>query len=591
MNTRSFAHALTALALVTAAGCSAGIGDIDDLEANVGDNVTTFEAFEAVTPIDPATGAYLVEGDILIHGREGLRAFFEADVDQPGALTVNRYNSADDVWSSSGKLTISYCVSTSFGSRYDDVVTGVAEAAVAWESAANVMFTYRSDQDGSCTSSNGNVTFSVEPVSGTSYNAAAFFPSWGRSSRRLLIDTGNAWSDGCKSFTGIMKHELGHALGFRHEHIWIGCTSEGTSDTRQVTSYDVNSVMHYAMCGTKGCVDYSLSSNDKSGAASLYGSPNRWHIERWITKAGGYQSTNQWVAGDFNGDGKDDMAMAWSDGGNYSIDVYLSSGSSFTNHRWITKAGGYASTGKWVAGDFNGDGKSDMAMVFSDSGNYSVDVYVSNGSSFSNQRWITKAGGYQSEGQWVAGDFNNDGKDDMAMAFEDGSSGKLSIDAYVSSGSSLSNQRWATQTGGWKSEGKWVAGDFNGDGKDDLGHAFSDNSNIDIDAHLSSGSSFAINRWTTEQGAFPSAGKWAAGDFDGNGKDDIGKTWEDGSSISIDAHVSTGSAFAIQRWDTQDGGWQSTGSFVAGDFDDDGDEEMALVWSDGGNYSIDVHLF
>src|SRR5262249_30398781 len=151
------------------------------------------------------------------------------------------------------------------------------------------------------------------------------------------------------------------------------------------------------------------------------------------------------------------------DGGNYSIDVYASTGSSFALQRWVTKAGGYASSGQWVAGDFNGDGKADMGMAFSDGGDYSIDAYASTGSSFALQRWITKAGGYVSSGQWASGDFNGDGKDDMAVTFNE--SGSISVDAYMSGGSSFGVSRWTTKQGAYNSSSKWLAGDFDNDGK------------------------------------------------------------------------------------------------------------------------------
>ncbi|MBI3162982.1 MAG: hypothetical protein HYZ23_10745, partial [Chloroflexi bacterium] len=71
---------------------------------------------------------------------------------------------------------------------------------------------------------------------------------------------------------------------------------------------------------------------------------------------------------DFNGDGKTDAAKAFNDGGIASIDVHLSTGSSFQMVRWATKQGGYSDNQKWFTGDFNGDGKTDVAKVWGDIG-------------------------------------------------------------------------------------------------------------------------------------------------------------------------------------------------------------------------------
>ncbi|MFN6565798.1 hypothetical protein, partial [Dendronalium sp. ChiSLP03b] len=80
------------------------------------------------------------------------------------------------------------------------------------------------------------------------------------------------------------------------------------------------------------------------------------------------------------------------------------------------------------------------------------------------------------------------------------------------------------------------SGDFNGDGRDDLAKAFNDNGLASIDVHPSSGSSFGIQRWATRQGGFWNEQQWASGDFTGDGRDDFTKAFNDNGLVSIDVH-------------------------------------------------------
>ena len=99
-------------------------------------------------------------------------------------------------------------------------------------------------------------------------------------------------------------------------------------------------------------------------------------MQRWATRQGGFWDTQQWVVGDFNGDGKDDMGKAFNDGGLGSIDVHLSIGSGFTMQRWATRQGGFWDTQQWLSGDFNGNGKDEFAKAFNDGGLGSIDVHT-----------------------------------------------------------------------------------------------------------------------------------------------------------------------------------------------------------------------
>ncbi|MDF5707130.1 MAG: S8 family serine peptidase [Nostoc sp. S4] len=308
---------------------------------------------------------------------------------------------------------------------------------------------------------------------------------------------------------------------------------------------------------------------------------------RWATAQGEFENEQKWLAGDFNGDGRDDIAKVFNDAGRGSIDVYLSNGSGFTIERWATKQGGFWDNQKWVVGDFNGDGRDDLAKVFNGANQANIDVHLSNGSSFTNGRWATAQGGFTNEQKWVVGDFNGDGRDDLANVFND--TNQASIDVHLSSGSSFTNTRWATAQGGFANEQKWLAGDFNGDGRDDLANVFNDANQASIDVHLSSGSSFTNGRWATAQGEFANEQKWLAGDFNDDGRDDLVNVFNDANQASIDVHLSNGSSFTNGRWATAQGGFANEQKWLAGDFNGDGEDDLANVFNETNQASIDVH--
>src|SRR5262249_31201656 len=93
----------------------------EPVDENIADNVTSFDEFKAGLTIDRVTGAYIVEGDILIHSDKDLEEYFALD-EQPGALIVHRVNGADSVWSAAQAMNLTYCVSDAFGANKSAVV-------------------------------------------------------------------------------------------------------------------------------------------------------------------------------------------------------------------------------------------------------------------------------------------------------------------------------------------------------------------------------------------------------------------------------------------------------------------------------------
>ena len=91
--------------------------------------------------------------------------------------------------------------------------------------------------------------------------------------RTVVIDIGD-FTFGSVSVRGVLRHELGHTLGLRHEHVRNPNVNarcfEGTR-WRGVTAYDTNSMMHYKSCpGSTNSGDLVVTSLDAAGLAELY---------------------------------------------------------------------------------------------------------------------------------------------------------------------------------------------------------------------------------------------------------------------------------------------------------------------------------
>lgn len=177
--------------------------------------------------------------------------------------------------------TVTYCIlkSTFTPAEYAQTVANMTAAANDWMANCGVKLQHKVALD---TTPGGvvlpaGVTFAVAKFDlpgGTI--AQAFFPPDPRNRHFLLIDP--SYFDPGLSFNkvGVLRHETGHVLGFRHEHIRSeappACQGESTKDTFKLTNYDPRSVMHY-FCGGFGSLQLAITAKDKAGSQVLYGGP------------------------------------------------------------------------------------------------------------------------------------------------------------------------------------------------------------------------------------------------------------------------------------------------------------------------------
>jgi hypothetical protein len=266
-------RSMTLLAGVALLGAACGGTETSE------EQVPSFEEFKAEAIKDEGD-VYVVNGDEAVEGVEGLREYYDSAVNGTGQSEKDLavyYLSGDVKWSKAQARNLTYCVSSaSFGTRYSTVVSAMNSATAAWEAACGlgVNFIHLSQYDSNCTASQTGVVFDVRMVTGQSYLARAFFPNASRSARNILIDSSAFGSIAPWTLTGVLRHELGHMLGFRHEHTRLttsGCYED--SNWRALSPYDPYSVMHYPQCNGSQTGDLVLTSYDRAACQSLYPYP------------------------------------------------------------------------------------------------------------------------------------------------------------------------------------------------------------------------------------------------------------------------------------------------------------------------------
>ena len=270
------------------------------------------------------------------------------------------------------------------------------------------------------------------------------------------------------------------------------------------------------------------------------------------------------VVGDFNGDGKLDLAA--SNLGSGSVSILLGTGTgSFTGPTDFAAGSNPISL---AIGDFNNDGNRDLAVVNNASSNVSILLGAGTGG-FGPATNFTVG---PSPSCVAIGDFNRDGKADLAVPSFNNSNVAILLGDGMGSFGPLTNFSVGL------APISIATGDFNNDGKSDLVTTNYNGGDVSILLGDGAGSFSAA----TNLAIGPNPNSVGIGDVNGDGKNDLAVTSEGASSVSVLLGTGTGAFSAPSNLSVG-----TIPSCVAiGDLSGDGRLDLAVTNFSSANVSV-----
>jgi hypothetical protein len=469
---------------------------------------------------------------------EGAAASFSVTPSGTGPFTYQwRKNSANISGATSSAFSIASTVAADAGS-YDVIVTGACgtvtsnPATLAFHAAPS-LGTYLTTS----VAAGGNVT----AIPGTAPTSSAAITS--------LTAVAPA------GFTGTLA--AGSATGV------VTITNAAPAGSYNIVVKVINS------CGLSSTRNFTLTVNDPTACATpgfaASASLSAGTQPRFIT------------TGDFNGDGKQDFVVA--NFGSNNVTILLGNGSGgFTQSPGSPFAVGAGPVGVAVA-DYNGDGKQDLATA-----NYTADnvtVLLGDGSG-----GFTEAAGSPFSAvtgihpeSIVAGDFNSDGKFDLAVAnvFSD------NVTILLGNGGGGFTQAPGSPISVGGGPYTLALGDFNSDGAQDIISANYISHTLTILSGNGSGG-FSVTTGPTIGSGLTAYYYVAVGEFNSDGHQDLAITNHDSNDVTILLGNGSGGFLPAELSPVRVGA--APYSVVTGDFNGDGKQDLAVANLSSDNVTI-----
>ena len=311
-----------------------------------------------------------------------------------------------------------------------------------------------------------------------------------------------------------------------------------------------------------GRADLAVANNGSNSVTILLGNGGGTFVVASSPSTG--SSPRAIAVGDFNGDGRLDLAVANQFSNTVSILLGNGDGTFFA-----TASPGTGSQPRAIAvGDFNKDGRADLAVA--NIGSNAVSILLGNGDG----TFVLAALPSTGVSPWsvAIGDFNSDGNADLAVA----NAGSNSVSILLGHGNGTFTATTSPNTG--TNPQSVVVGDFNGDGLPDLAVANAGSNSVSILLGIGNGTFSA----TSSPGTGTQPVSMAVGDFNGDGRTDLAVANSGSSSASILLGNGNGTFSAA----ASPGTGSNPLSVAVGDFNGDGAEDLAVANNNSSTVSI-----
>jgi hypothetical protein len=331
--------------------------------------------------------------------------------------------------------------------------------------------------------------------------------------------------------------------------------SKVTGDFNGDGAVDIAAFYNFGGCSTQLFVFYGTGSG-------TFAIPIPVWSGNWCSEA------TKPTVGDYNSDGKADIAAFYDlGGGTTQLFVFTGTTSGLTapTSVWDSGAGNWFwSSTLQVSGDFNGDGAMDIAAFYDLNGcRTQLFVFYGNG----NSTFATPIQTWSGSWCWGAtkptvGDYNSDGKADIA-AFYDFSGGATKLFMFYGTltGFNTPVSVWDSGAGNWFwGASSQVSGDFNGDSKADIAVYYNFGScNTQLFVFYGTGSgTFATPSSVWSGNWCWNTAKPTVGDFNNDGRSDI-VAFYGFSGCATRLFVFTGTTSGLTAptsvWDSGAGNW------------------------------------
>ena len=222
-----------------------------------------------------------------------------------------------------------------------------------------------------------------------------------------------------------------------------------------------------------------------------------------------------------------------------------------------------------AVGDFNGDGNADLAIA--NKNDFTVTVLLGNGKGgFTAAPGSPLSVGAEPESVAV-GDFNADGKPDLAIANSGGNTVTVLLGAGAGEFTVAPGSPYPVGT----DPVSVAVGDFNGDGRPDLAIANKNSNNVTVLLGTGAGEFAAAPDSPFPVGTDPVS--VAVGDFNGDGKPDLAITnWNAGAGTTVTVLLGNGSGGVSPASGSPFAAGTAPLTVVTGDFNGDGILDLAV---------------